>query len=332
MGEIILKTNNLTVDFKVKKNIFGKPDRLSAVQNANIEIRKGEIYGLVGESGCGKTTLANAILGFVPITSGSFEFFGHTIDSKTKPSEWKEVRKHMQTVFQDPYSSLNTRFTVWQLISEPLYIAGERDERVLRERAAAFVEKVGLSLQDLDRYVFEFSGGQRQRIAIARALITGSEFIICDEPTSALDVSVHSQICNLLLDLREEMGLTYLFISHNLSLIKHITEHMSVMYLGEIMESGATEDIFQNPACPYTEALMSAILDIRPKSGKERIILSGEARSPINPPDICRFAGRCPKACQICKEQPLPSPAFVGEDHMARCHRIGNEDKKYGKQ
>ena len=327
MGEIILKTNNLTVDFKIKKNIFGKPDRLSAVQNANIEIRKGEIYGLVGESGCGKTTLANAILGFVPITSGSFEFFGHTIDSKTKPSEWKEVRKHMQTVFQDPYSSLNTRFTVWQLISEPLYIAGERDERVLRERAAALVEKVGLSLRDLDRYVFEFSGGQRQRIAIARALVTGSEFIICDEPTSALDVSVHSQICNLLLDLREEMGLTYLFISHNLSLIKHITEHMSVMYLGEIMESGATEEIFQKPSCPYTEALMSAILDVRPKAGKERIILSGEARSPINPPDICRFAGRCPKVCDLCNTQPLPTAISVGEDHFARCHRIGKEEK-----
>lgn len=327
MGEIILKTNDLTVDFKIKKNIFGKPDRLSAVQNANIEIRKGEIYGLVGESGCGKTTLANAILGFVPITSGSFEFFGHTIDSKTKPSEWKEVRKHMQTVFQDPYSSLNTRFTVWQLISEPLYIAGERDERVLRERAAALVEKVGLSLRDLDRYVFEFSGGQRQRIAIARALITGSEFIICDEPTSALDVSVHSQICNLLLDLREEMGLTYLFISHNLSLIKHITEHMSVMYLGEIMESGATEEVFKNPSCPYTEALMSAILDVRPKAGRERIILSGEARSPINPPDICRFANRCPKACDICTSQPLPKATSVGEDHFARCHRIGKEEK-----
>jgi oligopeptide/dipeptide ABC transporter ATP-binding protein len=322
MGEIILKTNNLTVDFKVKKNIFGKPDRLSAVQNANIEIRKGEIYGLVGESGCGKTTLANALLGFVPITSGSFEFFGHTIDAKTKPSEWKEVRKHMQTVFQDPYSSLNTRFTVWQLISEPLYIAGERDERVLRERAAALVEKVGLSLQDMDRYVFEFSGGQRQRIAIARALITGSEFIICDEPTSALDVSVHSQICNLLLDLREEMGLTYLFISHNLSLIKHITEHMSVMYLGEIMESGATQEIFENPSCPYTEALMSAILDVKPKAGKERIILSGEARSPINPPDICRFASRCPKLCDVCKNAPLPASVSVGADHTARCHRI----------
>lgn len=323
MGEIILKTNDLTVDFKIKKNLFGKPSRLSAVQNVNLEIRKGEIYGLVGESGCGKTTLANAILGFVPITSGSFEAFGHTVTASTKPAEWREVRRHMQTVFQDPYSSLNTRFTVWQIISEPLYIRGERDERVLRERAAAMVEKVGLSLRDLDRYVFEFSGGQRQRIAIARALIADAELIICDEPTSALDVSVHSQICNLLLDLREEFGLTYLFISHNLSLIKHITDHMSVMYLGEVMESGATDDIFANPQTPYTEALMSAILEVNPSKERERIILTGEARSPIDPPDICRFANRCPRACDICRNAPLPAAVSIGGDHMARCHLIG---------
>lgn len=327
MGEIILKTNDLTVDFKVKKNVFGKASRLSAVKNVNIEIRKGEIYGLVGESGCGKTTLANAILGFVPITSGSFECFGKTITAKSRASDWKEVRRNMQTVFQDPYSSLNTRFTVWQIISEPLYIAGERDERVLRERAAALIEKVGLSLADLDRYVFEFSGGQRQRIAIARALISDARLIICDEPTSALDVSVHSQICNLLLDLREEFELTYLFISHNLSLIKHITEHMAVMYLGEVMESGATDEIFCDPRTPYTEALMSAILEVNPSHKRERIILSGEARSPIDPPDICRFAGRCPRACELCHSAPLPEAVSVGADHVARCHLIGKTEK-----
>lgn len=320
MAEILLKTNDLTVDFKIKKSLFGKPGRLSAVQNANLEIKRGEIYGLVGESGCGKTTLANAILGFVPITSGSFECFGHKIDAKSSAAEWRDVRRHMQTVFQDPYSSLNSRFTVWQIISEPLYIAGERDERVLRERAAALIEKVGLSLQDLDRYVFEFSGGQRQRIAIARALITNAELIICDEPTSALDVSVHSQICNLLLDLREEFELTYLFISHNLSLIKHITDHMSVMYLGEVMESGSTADIFKNPRTPYTEALMSAILEVNPKTQRERIILTGEARSPIDPPSTCRFANRCPKATELCRISPLPSAVEIAPEHFARCH------------
>ena len=325
MDEIILKTNNLSVDFKVKNRLFGKPDRLSAVHNANIEIRKGEIYGLVGESGCGKSTLANAILGFAPITSGSFEICGHKVDAKTNISQWREVRKYMQTVFQDPYSSMNSRFAVWQIISEPLYIAGERDERILRERAAGLIEKVGLSLKDLDRYIFEFSGGQRQRIAIARALITNAKLIVCDEPTSALDVSVHSQICNLLLDLRDEYELTYLFISHNLSLIKHITGHMAVMYLGEVMECGATEEIFKNPATPYTKALMSAIPEVNPSGERERIILFGEARSPINPPDICRFAGRCPNACEICHQKPLSDFVSLGTEHMARCHLVTGE-------
>ena len=217
---------------------------------------------------------------------------------------------------------MNSRFAVWQIISEPLYIAGERDERILRERAAGLIEKVGLSLKDLDRYIFEFSGGQRQRIAIARALITNAKLIVCDEPTSALDVSVHSQICNLLLDLRDEYELTYLFISHNLSLIKHITDHMTVMYLGEVMECGATEEIFKNPATPYTKALMSAIPKVNPSRERERIILSGEARSPINPPDICRFTGRCPNACEICHQRPLSDFVSLGTEHMARCHMV----------
>lgn len=320
MGEIILKTNDLTVDFKVKRSVFGKASRLSAVHNVNIEIRKGEIYGLVGESGCGKSTLANAILGFVPITSGSFELFGQKIDGKTKPCEWRAARRNIQTVFQDPYSSLNPRFTVLQIVSEPLYIMGERNERVLREKSAALIERVGLSAKDLDRYIFEFSGGQRQRIAIARALIADAKLIICDEPTSALDVSVHSQICNLLLDLKDEYGLTYIFISHNLSLIKHITEHMSVMYLGEILESGRTDEIFKSPVTPYTKALMSAILEVDPKENRERMILSGEARSPIDPPNICRFASRCPNATEACRTRPLPPAVLVGEEHTARCH------------
>ena len=322
MGEIILKTNDLSVDFKMKNQLLKKPDILSAVHKVNLQIERGEIYGLVGESGCGKSTLANALLGFVPVTSGSFEIFGHKIDAKSKDDDWRSVRKYMQTVFQDPYSSMNSRFTVWQIVSEPLYIAGERDERILRERAAALIEKVGLSLKDMDRYIFEFSGGQRQRIAIARALITDARLIICDEPTSALDVSVHSQICNLLLDLRDEFELTYLFISHNLSLIKHITQHMSVMYLGEVMESGATEEIFRNPATPYTKALMSAIPEVNPAANRERIILTGEARSPINPPDICRFAGRCPNACDKCGRYPLPQPVQLGKNHFARCHLL----------
>ena len=320
MSEIILKTNDLTVDFKLKSRLFQKPNRLSAVHKANIQIQKGEIYGLVGESGCGKTTLANALLGFTPITAGSFEAFGHTITPSSTTADWKAIRRRMQTVFQDPYSSLNNRFPVWQLISEPLYIAGERNQRILRDRAAALVEKVGLSLPDLDRYIFEFSGGQRQRVAIARALVSDAQLIICDEPTSALDVSVHAQICNLLLDLREEYELTYLFISHNLSLMKHISQHIAVMYLGEILEHGDTQAVFSQPRTPYTQALLSAIPEVHPTPGRERILLTGEARSPINPPDLCRFAGRCPLACDRCHSTPLPPAQAVGPDHFARCH------------
>lgn len=320
MAETILKTNELTVDFKVKNGLFRKTSRLSAVQRVSIEIRKGEIYGLVGESGCGKTTLANALLGFVPITSGSLELFGKTMTARSARSDWNAVRRHIQTVFQDPYSSLNPRLPLWQLISEPLYISGERNERILKDRAAALVEKVGLARTDLERYVFEFSGGQRQRVAIARALCSDAELIICDEPTSALDVSVQSQICNLLLDLREEYGLTYLFISHNLSLIRNITDRMAVMYLGEVMESGATDAIFTSPATPYTRALMSAIPEVDPVKIREPILLSGEARSPIDPPDRCRFAPRCPTACDQCGTSPLPRPVRMGDDHWARCH------------
>lgn len=319
MEEIILKTNDLTVDFKVRRRLFQRPSRLSAVQNVNLQIRKGEIYGLVGESGCGKTTLANALLGFLPITSGSFTAFGQTITPASGVREWRTLRHHFQTVFQDPYSSLNPRLPLWKLITEPLYIAGERNERILRERAAALAEKVGLSRQDLDRYIFEFSGGQRQRAAIARALSADAKLIICDEPTSALDVSVHAQICNLLLDLRDEFELTYLFISHNLSLIKHITDHLSVMYLGTVMESGATEEIFANPSTPYTRALLSAIPEITPFGTRERIILSGEAGSPIDPPPLCRFAPRCPQACHLCRTA-VPPAVAVSHDHVAVCH------------
>lgn len=319
MDEIILKTTDLSVDFKVKRKALGRADRLSAVHRANIEVRRGEIYGLVGESGCGKTTLANAILGFTPITSGSFTFLGHTVTANTKPGVWHDIRKHMQVIFQDPYSSVDPRLTVWQIVSEPLYIAGERDERVLKERSAELLEKVGLGKEDLERHTFEFSGGQKQRIAIARALITGAEFIVCDEPTTALDVSVHSQICNLLLDLQQELGLTYFFISHNLSLIRHITTHMAVMYLGDLMESGSTGEIFRRPACPYTEALMSAILEAKPTTRRERMILHGEAVSPINPGPGCRFAGRCPHATEACRRESLTAPVAVGEDHYTNC-------------
>lgn len=293
----ILEIENLKVLFP------GVP----AVEGVDITVGPGERVAIVGESGCGKSTLANALLGFVPITSGSIQCFGHTLDAGAGTSAWREVRRQMQTVFQDPFSSLSSRLPVWHIISEPLYISGKRNKHILRDRAAELAEKVGLSRRDLERCSFEFSGGQRQRIAIARALCSDAELIICDEPTSALDVSVHAQICNLLLDLREELGLTYLFISHNLSLIRHMTDHTAVMYLGQIMETGATR------------ALLSAIPQ---HHGAARIILQGEAVSPVNPPDRCRFLGRCPQRCDLCRTTPLPPPCRVGADHTARCHLL----------
>ena len=327
MGEIILSTNELSVDFRIQNKVFGSPDILSAVSKVNLQIERGEIFGLVGESGCGKTTLANAILGFVKPTAGSVSFMGHTLTRTTSPKVWRQARRNMQMVFQDPYTSLDARMPVWQLVSEPLYINGERNEHVLRERAEELLLRVGLGRDDLDRHVFEFSGGQRQRIAIARALIGGAKFIVCDEPVSALDVSVHSQICNLLLDLQQEMELTYLFISHNLSLIKHITKHMAVMYLGTVLECGSTEEIFRSPECPYTQALISSILQLHPTADTQKIILRGEATSPVNAPLTCRFASRCSAACEKCRTAPLPPLTTIGTDHYTSCHLALPEDR-----
>ena len=318
MNDVICSVNNLSVDFKIKRKPFAKADYLSALKNVNIEVNKGDIFGLVGESGCGKTTLANAILGFVPIKGGSIEINGKTLDKTSKGKDWRAARRGVQMIFQDPYGSLNARFEVWQLITEPMFINGERSVSVLKDRAKELLEKVGLSKNDVERNVFEFSGGQRQRIAIARALSVNPYFIVCDEPTSALDVSVHAQICNLLLDLQQQYGLTYLFITHNLGLVKHLTNRVAVMYLGQIMESGATAEIFDNPEHPYTEALLSAIPEIYPEEGKKRIILSGEIVSPINAGNECRFAPRCPKKCGVCTQRGIER-TDITDAHCTYC-------------
>ncbi|MCI8388722.1 MAG: ABC transporter ATP-binding protein [Clostridiales bacterium] len=318
MSDIICKAEDLCVDFKIKRKAFGKPDILSAVRKVNLEIRRGETFGLVGESGCGKTTLANAFLHFVPISDGSITLNGVKLDANSTKADWLKARKGVQMIFQDPFGSLNPRFQVWQLISEPMLLAGESDEHIRRDRAGELLEMVGLSSKDAARNVFEFSGGQRQRIAIARALSINPSFIVCDEPTSALDVSVHAQICNLLLDLQDKYGLTYLFITHNLALVRHLTDRMAVMYMGQIMESGSTDEIFAAPQHPYTKALLSAILEADPTKKQSHIRLTGEVASPINAGDSCRFAPRCYKRCNECTKAAI-SPIKLSDDHITCC-------------
>lgn len=312
----ICELKNISVDFKIKAGLFKKPDILSAVSNVSFSIEQGETFALVGESGCGKTTIANTILGFIPPTRGEIDFNGYTIKDKMNKNDLRDARKDMQVIFQDPFSSLNPRFSVFDVISEPIKLRGEENIEKLRDRCGELLEKVGLNKTDLDRNIFEFSGGQRQRIAIARALALNPKLIVCDEPTSALDVSVHSQVCNLLMDLQEELDLTYLFISHNLALVKHISKHVAVMYLGQIVEEGLTESVFKNPKHPYTKALLSSVLTIDKTTKLEA--LGGEATSPINAVKGCRFHSRCPFANEECKEINVELKE-VAKEHFCAC-------------
>ncbi|GHU98210.1 ABC transporter ATP-binding protein [Clostridia bacterium] len=316
MNDELIKIENLDVNFRLKGKLFAPPDVISAVNAVSLSIRKNESFGVVGESGCGKSTLANAILGFVKPDRGRIFYKGQDLLTADKKA-FLSLRSGMQTIFQDPYSSLNPRMPVWALISEPLYIRGERDKTVLKARALELLRRVGLGEEDMDRAAPCFSGGQRQRIVIARALALQPEFIICDEPLSALDVSVHAQICNLLQDLRKELRLTYLFISHNLAVVRHMTERMAVMYLGRVVEYGDTEKIYKNPCHPYTRALLSAVPE-PDVGGRPPELLRGEVASPINPPAGCRFQSRCAYAKEDCAAR--PDGLFEAEpEHFTAC-------------
>ncbi len=313
----MIEINNLCVDFDMGKS-RGKRNYLSAVADASMTIHQGDTFGIVGDSGCGKSTLINAILGFCDITSGSISVLGNTITSSTDKATLRQARQHMQVIFQNPYISLNPRLEVHQIISEPLLISGIKDKAVLYSRALEMLDKVGMTENDARRNIFEFSGGQRQRIAIARALITRPSILLLDEPVSALDLSVHAQICNLLLDLKAEYNLTYIFVSHNLSLIKHICNKTCVMYLGQVVEVGDTEEVFANAQHPYTRALLASILDIGSANHADQVQLEGEVTSPINIGRQCRFYARCPMANTQCTLEDI-ALAHVGENHMSAC-------------
>jgi oligopeptide/dipeptide ABC transporter ATP-binding protein len=317
----LVEVKNLKKYFPIKSGIIQRVTaHVQAVDNVSFSIKKGETLGLVGESGCGKTTIGRTILRLIEPTSGSVEFEGIDVLS-LKGEQLKAVRKNMQIIFQDPYASLDPRVPIIDSVMEGLNIHNIGAKRDRYQMAVEILKKVGLEEYHARRYPHEFSGGQRQRIGIARALSLNPQFIVCDEPVSALDVSIQSQVLNLLKDLQKDLGLTYLFIAHNLGVVEHISDRVGVMYLGKMVELTSREELFLNPMHPYTKALLSAIPVSEPKLRKERTILKGDVRSPVNPPEGCRFHPRCPIAVEECG---LKEPEFIEKkpDHFVACWRV----------
>ncbi|MFD1514899.1 ABC transporter ATP-binding protein [Halomarina rubra] len=307
-------------DTFVDRLLGREPQSVKAVDGVSFDIAPGETLGLVGESGCGKSTTGETLLALREATGGHVYFEGEDVFAMGDDDR-QRFRRRAQVVFQDPYSSLDPRMTVGDIVAEPLQIHGQSDREGRRERAKELLERVGLSASQVDRYPSEFSGGQRQRVGIARALALEPEFVVLDEPVSALDVSVQAQVLNLLEDLQEEFGLTYLFIAHDLSVVRHICDRVAVMYLGEIVEIGETDDIFEDPQHPYTQALLESVPRAATSEHGRRVdALAGDVPSPRNPPAGCHFHTRCPYAREACREEP---PAYdVGRNHEAACFRL----------
>ncbi|MEE8350238.1 MAG: oligopeptide/dipeptide ABC transporter ATP-binding protein, partial [Acidobacteriota bacterium] len=299
---VLLRVKDLKNYFPVREGVFSRVSAwVKAVDGVSFEIHAGETLGLVGESGCGKTTVGHSILRLIEPTAGTVEFEGKDLNRMT-PTELRSIRQDMQIIFQDPFSSLNPRMTVGGIIGEALAIHGRGHRRERAELVRDTLEKCGLDPAYSNRFPHEFSGGQRQRIGIARALALGPKFIVCDEPVSALDVSIQSQIINLLSELQERYQLAYLFIAHDLSVVEYISDRVAVMYLGKIVEVATSEQLYQNPLHPYTQALLSAVPLPDPTQKKQRTILPGDVPSPLDPPTGCRFHPRCPLAVDVCKQ------------------------------
>ena len=322
--EVVLEVKNLKKHFVLKKTLMGKPiSTLKAVDDVSFKIRKGETLGIVGESGCGKTTMGRAILKLHQPTAGEIFFEGKDIAGYSS-KEMRALRTDMQIVFQDPYSSLPPRSTVGDILSEPVRVHNIVPPDQVKDYVLKIMDQCGLRDYYYERYPHEFSGGQRQRICIARALVVNPKFIVCDEPVSALDVSIQAQIINLLKKIQKERQLTYLFISHDLSVVKFISDKIGVMYLGSMVEFGTKDRIFDNPLHPYTNALFSAVPNPNPDEKSERIILKGDIPSPANPPMGCKFHTRCPNAMEICKRI-VPKYKEVEEGHFVACHLYKDE-------
>src|SRR5215216_360645 len=323
----LVEVKNLKKHFPLGGSVLGAGgDMVRAVDDVSFSIRQGETFGLVGESGCGKSTTGRCILRLIEPTSGEVEFDGQDLLSLGK-NELRRLRRDVQIIFQDPYSSLNPRMRVGEIIEEPLIIHEIANRRGRRDRVAELLGLVGLDAGHAERYPHEFSGGQRQRIGIARALALNPRFIVCDEPVSALDVSVQAQVVNLLQDLQEQLGLTYLFISHGLSVVEHISTRVGIMYLGKLVEVASSEEIFHNPLHPYTRALLSAIPVPDPDIKRERLPLTGDMPTAIRPPSGCRFRTRCPMAEPQCEESE-PELVEVSPDHFVSCLVVAREENK----
>lgn len=323
MSEVVLAATDVRKYFPITAGVLRRTvGQVQAVDGVSLELVRGETLGIVGESGCGKSTLARVLMGLIPATSGSVRLEGEELVGM-KPKRLRQVRRDVQIIFQDPYSSLDPRMTVGNIIGEPFEIHGEVVPRGGRRRAVEqLLEVVGLSPEHINRYPHQFSGGQRQRIGIARALALRPKVIICDEPVSALDISVQAQVVNLLENLQEEFGLSYIFVAHDLSVVRHISDRVAVMYLGKMVELGTEDQIYERPTHPYTQALLSAVPvpDPRVRGRREQIVLSGDLPSAADPPSGCRFRTRCWKAQDICAEQEPPLEIRAGGDHPSACH------------
>lgn len=319
MTKYLLELKNIKKYFPVRNTLFtSKRGYIKAVDDITLSVKEGETLGLVGESGCGKSTLSRAILRLIDVDEGEILFQGQDI-LKLKGRDLRKIRSQMQMIFQNPFGSLNPRMTVGEIVRAPFDIQNVLGYKEREKRVAELLNLVGLSPQYMNRYPHEFSGGQRQRIGIARAIALNPKLIICDEPVSALDVSIQSQVLNLLSDLQKEFGLTYIFISHNLSVVKHVSDRIAVMYLGKIVEIADSEELYKFPKHPYTQALLSAIPVIDTGLKKQRIILSGDVPSPLNPPSGCRFRTRCWAMSELCGKKE-PDLVSITDTHLVACH------------
>jgi peptide/nickel transport system ATP-binding protein len=317
----LLELQDVRMHFPVREGVFLRSKRtLKAVDGVSLTLKPGETLGLVGESGCGKSTLGKCIVRLYEPTAGKIIFEGTDLAPLGR-RELKPLRRHLQMVFQDPVESLNSRHTVGDILAEPFIIHRQGDAASRRASVLALLDKVGLPANAAERYPFEFSGGQRQRIGIARALALNPRMLVCDEPVSALDVSIQSQVLNLLLDLQRDLNLSYLFIAHNLAVVKHVSDRIAIMYLGRIVETADAGDIYHSPRHPYTRALLSAIPRPNPRGRRERIVLQGDVPSPIDPPKGCAFHPRCPFATDRCRvETPSLRPVPNAPGHEVACH------------